>query len=63
MDAATQALVEALATDESVSYRALADRKNSPCSTLHRRKHGGASKEAKAQLQHHLTPEEEKAMV
>ncbi|KAH8696878.1 hypothetical protein GQ44DRAFT_779466 [Phaeosphaeriaceae sp. PMI808] len=32
-------------------------------STLHRRKHGGASKEAKAQLQQYLIPEEEKAMV
>jgi hypothetical protein len=63
MDSASQALAEALATDGSVSYRAPADRKNAPRSTLHRRKHGGASKETKAQLQQYLTPEEEKAMV
>jgi hypothetical protein len=63
MDPASKALAEALATDEPMSYRALADRKNVPRSTLHRRKQGGASKETKAQLQQYLTPDEEKAMV
>jgi hypothetical protein len=42
MDLASQALTEALATDGSTSYRALADKKNVPRSTLHRRKHEGA---------------------
>jgi hypothetical protein len=63
MDPASQALAEALAVDVSISYRALADRKNVPRSTLHRRKHGGSSKESKARLQQYLTPEEEKAIV
>ncbi|KAA8623483.1 HTH ASNC domain containing protein [Pyrenophora tritici-repentis] len=48
MDRASQALVEAFTADERRSYRAVAEKSNVPRSTLHRRKHGGMSKETKA---------------
>jgi hypothetical protein len=63
MDRASQALAEAFTVDERRSYRAVAETSNVPRSTLHRRKHGGMSKETKAQRQQYLTPEEEKALV
>ncbi|KAF2798826.1 hypothetical protein K505DRAFT_232451 [Melanomma pulvis-pyrius CBS 109.77] len=63
MDRASQALAEALFTDGPRSYRAVAEKSNVPRSTLHRRKHGGVSKETKAQLQQYLTLEEEKVLV
>lgn len=63
MDRASQALAQGLPTSVPKSYRALADRSNVPCSTLHARARGQQSFEAKAQSQQYLTPFEEKAMV
>lgn len=40
----------------------MAEKSNVPRSTLHRRKHRGTSKEAKARRQQYLTVEEEKAL-
>jgi hypothetical protein len=45
------------------SYRTLADHGGVPRSTLHRRAHGGPSKEDKADSQLYLTPWEESALV
>lgn len=63
MDRASQVLMQTLHTDGARSYRALAERSNVPHSTLHHRDRGRESKEAKAQRQQYLTPEEEKAVV
>ncbi|KAF5852433.1 hypothetical protein GGP41_007835 [Bipolaris sorokiniana] len=63
MDRASQALAEAFSADQPRTYRAVAEKSNVPRSTLHRRKHGGASKETKAQRQQYLAVEEEKALV
>jgi hypothetical protein len=63
MDQASQALAEVLSAGESAPYRAISEKSSVPRSTLHRRKHGGASIELKAQGQQYLTPDEEKAMV
>lgn len=63
MDPASRALADALSKNEPMSYRALAQEKNVPRSTLHRRKHGGMSKAARGHLQQYLTIEEEKALV
>lgn len=62
MDPASQALAEAFSSDQRETYRTMAEKSNVPRSTLHRRRHGGTSKEAKAQRQQYLTVEEEKAL-
>ena len=63
MDPASQALAEAFSSNQRETYRTIAEKSNVPRSTLHRRKHGGTSKETKAQRQQYLTVEEEKALV
>jgi hypothetical protein len=63
MDRASQALAEVFSEGEPAPYRAVSEKSSVPRSTLHRRKHGGASIEVKAQSQQYLTPDEEKAMV
>jgi hypothetical protein len=63
MDRASQALAEVFSAGDSAPYRAVSEKSSVPRSTLHRRKHGGASIEVKAQSQQYLTPDEEKAMV
>ncbi|MCJ1284789.1 hypothetical protein MMC26_004125 [Xylographa opegraphella] len=64
MDRASQVLAKVLCADEkSRSYRALADKSGVSHSTLQHRYRGRESKEAKAQRQQYLTPEEEKAMI
>jgi hypothetical protein len=63
MDRASQALAEVFSAGEPAPYRAVAAKSSVPRSTLHRRRHGGASMELKAQNQQYLTPDEEKAMV
>jgi hypothetical protein len=51
MDQASQALAEVCSAGESAPYRAISEKSSVPRSTLHRRKHGGASIELKAQGQ------------
>ena len=63
MDRASQALAAAFSADQPGTYRSVAEKSNVPRSTLHRRKHGGTSKEVKAQRQQYLTVEEERALV
>jgi hypothetical protein len=63
MDRASQALAAAFSADQPGTYRSVAEKCNVPRSTLHRRKHGGTSKEVKAQRQQYLTVEEERALV
>ena len=63
MDRASQVLRQALHTDGARSYRTLAESSDVPRSTLHHRNRGRESKEAKAQRQQYLTPEEENAIV
>ncbi|KAF2680112.1 hypothetical protein K458DRAFT_373755 [Lentithecium fluviatile CBS 122367] len=63
MDQASRVLAQALRTDEPKTFDALARLGNVPLSTLHHRARGRESKEAKAQRQQYLTPEEERAVV
>jgi hypothetical protein len=63
MDRASQALAEVISAGDSASYRAVSEKSSVPHSMLHRRKHGGASIELKAQSQQYLTPDKEKAIV
>jgi hypothetical protein len=63
MDRASQALAGVLSAGESAPYCAVSEKSSVPRSTLHCRKHGGASIELKTQSQQYLTPDKEKAMV
>lgn len=63
MDAPSQALTRDLLPHVPWTYAALAERGQVPLSTLHHRAAGRPSKEAKAQGQQYLTPEEEKGFV
>jgi hypothetical protein len=63
MDRARQVLALGVPSGVRRSYRTLADHGGVARSTLHRRAHGGPSKEDKADSQLYLTPWEESALV
>jgi hypothetical protein len=63
IDRARQVLTLGVPPSVRRSYRALADHSGVARSTLHRRAHGGPSKEDKANSQLYLTPWEESALV
>jgi hypothetical protein len=63
MDRASQALAQGVPPGVPESYRALADHRNVPRSTLHHRACGRPSIEAKAQDQRCLKPYEEDVVV
>lgn len=63
MDRASQVLAQGVPLGVPRSYRALADHRGVPRSTLHHRAHGRCSLEEKAKSQKYLTPCEERAFV
>lgn len=63
MDKARQVLARGVSPGVRRSYRTLEDHGGVARSTLHRRDHGGPSKEDKAGSQLYLTPWEESALV
>ena len=63
MDRASQVLAQGVPFGVPKSYRALADHRGVPRSTLHHRARGRRSLEQKAKSQQYLTPWEESAFV
>ena len=63
MDRASQVLAQGVPSGVPRSYRALADHRGVPRSTLHHRAQGRRSLEEKAKSQQYLTPCEERAFV
>ncbi|KAF2264638.1 hypothetical protein CC78DRAFT_616558 [Lojkania enalia] len=63
MDTPSRVLAQGVPPDVPLSYRALADHSEVPCSTLHHRAHGRRSMEEKTQSQQYLTAWEEEALV
>lgn len=63
MDRASQVLAQGVPPSVPKSYRALADHRKVPHTTLHHRAKGQRSIEEKAKSQEYLNPYEDKAVV